>query len=131
MESTDKPIEVIPEDAEENEDGKKKLEGMEFDLDEDLLRIQKDDGDHDQELLQIQRRKSTPKVVVQEFVQVDSDEEPDDDVKPKKDEEFKEGELEGMGDHTASQVNQRPHRLRTHIEIDDVSSLSRLQFNSE
>ena len=93
---------------------------MEFDLDDELLKIKKADIDHDQELLQIQRRKSTPKVVVEEFVQVDSDE--DDDItndKPKQEEE-KQGDTE-MNDGDNGQVNNRPHRVKTHIEIDDVS----------
>lgn len=50
-----------------------KLEGMDFDLDDQLLKIQKSDIEHDDELLQIQRRKSTPKVVIEEYVQCDSD----------------------------------------------------------
>ena len=49
------------------------LEGMTFDLDDQLLKVQKSDIDHDQELLQIQRRKSTPKVVIEEYVQMDTE----------------------------------------------------------
>ena len=49
-----KPIEVIPEDKNENKDAngeKKTLEGMEFEIDESLLQVQKSDIEHDQELL--------------------------------------------------------------------------------
>lgn len=116
-----KPIEVIPEDKNENAGNgeKKTLEGMEFEIDESLLQVQKSDIEHDQELLQIQRRKSTPKVVVEEFVQVDSGDESDgSDGKPKKQEEYKEGDL--LVDDNA--VNKRPHKVKTHIEIDDVST---------
>lgn len=59
----------------------------------------------DQELLQLQKRKSTPKVTIEEFVQgVDSDE------------ECPNAEKEGK----------KPHKVKTHYEIDDVSKL----FNS-
>lgn len=117
-----KPIDVIPEDQAENGENaageKKTLEGMEFEIDESLLQVQRSDIEHDQELLQIQRRKSTPKVVVEEFVQVDSGDESDgSDGKQKKQEENKEGDI--LDD---SQVNKRPHKVKTHIEIDDVST---------
>lgn len=46
---------------------------MQFDVEDDLLKIKQSDVEHDQELLQIQRRKSTPKVVIEEFVAVDED----------------------------------------------------------
>ena len=117
-----KPIEVIPEDKNEKVNGngeKKKLEDMEFEIDDSLLQVQKSDIEHDQELLQIQRRKSTPKVVVEEFVAVDSGDESDgSDGKAKKQEENKEHEI--LGDDGA--VNKRPHKVKTHIEIDDVST---------
>lgn len=92
-----KPIEVIPEDNDEAKDkqadaGDSKLAQMEFDT-EQLLQVQKSEIDHDQELLQIQRRKSTPKVVVEEFVQVDSDDDQDGETQPKK-EESKQSEVE-------------------------------------
>lgn len=90
---------------------------MELEFDEEFLKIQQSDIEHDQELLQIQRRKSTPKVVVEEFVQVDSDEEPDEDPKQ---EEAKESD-DIMCDSGDCKVSQRPHRLKTHIEIEDVS----------
>ena len=54
---------------------------MELEFDDEFLKIQQSDIEHDQELLQIQRRKSTPKVVVEEFVQVDSDEEQEENPK--------------------------------------------------
>ena len=101
--------------AEKQENG---LEQMEFELDEEFLKVQQHHFDDDQELLQIQRRKSTPKVVVEEFVQVDSDDDNDANQQPKL-EENKEGE--DFGD---SKVNNRPHRLKTHIEIEDVSALN-------
>lgn len=53
----------------------------------------------DQELLQIQRRKSTPKVVIEEFVPA-SDEEMDDEA----------------------ESPSKAHKVKTHYEIDDVSS---------
>ena len=70
---------------------------MEFDAEmaEELHEI-----DHDQELLQLQKRKSTPKVVIEEFVQ-DMDAE----------EECPNAEAEGK----------KPHKIKTHYEIDDVS----------
>ena len=46
---------------------------MQFDVEEDLLTIKQSDVEHDQELLQIQRRKSTPKVVIEEYVADDAD----------------------------------------------------------
>jgi hypothetical protein len=46
---------------------------MQFDIEDDLLKIKQSDIEHDQELLQIQRRKSTPKVVIEEFVAVDDE----------------------------------------------------------
>ena len=49
-----KPIEVIPEDKNEKDNGngeKKKLEDMEFEIDDSLLQVQKSDIEHDQELL--------------------------------------------------------------------------------
>lgn len=58
------------------------------------------DIDHDQELLQLQKRKSTPKVVIEEFVQ-DMDAEDDCPY----------AEAEGK----------KPHKIKTHYEIDDVS----------
>ena len=52
----------------------------------------------DQELLQLQRRKSMPKVVIEEFV-------------PAEDEE-------------GQQEENTPHKVKTHHEIDDVSNLT-------
>ena len=46
---------------------------MQFDIEDDLLKIKQSDAEHDQELLQIQRRKSTPKVVIEEYVADDDD----------------------------------------------------------
>ena len=58
-------------------------------------------------------------MVVEEFVAVDSGDESDgSDGKPKKQEENKEGDI--LGDDSA--VNKRPHKVKTHIEIDDVST---------
>ena len=72
---------------------------MEFDAEmaEEVHEIE-----NDQELLQLQKRKSTPKVVIEEFVQgVDSDEDcPDYEAEGKK-----------------------PHKIKTHYEIDDVSTI--------
>ena len=72
-----------PEAAQIEEGKKNKLEDMDFDIDDHLLKVQKSNSELDHELLQIQRRKSTPKVVIEEFVQVDSD----DDEKKEKPEE--------------------------------------------
>lgn len=99
----------------ENE-GQYKLEDMDFGLDDQLLKVQKSNSELDQELLQIQRRKSTPKVVIEEFVQVDSDKE---DEKDK--EEHKEDDDRLMCDNENCQVNTRPHKILKHIEIEDVS----------
>ena len=90
------------------------MEGLEFDLDDQLLKVQKSDIDHDQELLQIQRRKSTPKVVIEEYVQVDEDQ-------PKKLEETKDSDDQIMSPDGDGQTSKRPHKLLTHIEIEDVS----------
>ena len=49
------------------------LQDMQFDVEDDLLKIKQSDAEHDQELLQIQRRKSTPKVVIEEYVADDDD----------------------------------------------------------
>ena len=49
------------------------MQDMQFDIEDDLLKIKQSDIEHDQELLQIQRRKSTPKVVIEEFVAVDDE----------------------------------------------------------
>ena len=95
------------------------LEGMTFDLDDQLLKVQKSDIDHDQELLQIQRRKSTPKVVIEEYVQMDT--ENDEEAQPKKEEEKKESEDMIMSPDADGKVSNRPHKLLTHIEIEDVS----------
>ena len=54
----------------------------------------------DEELLQLQRRKSMPKVVVEEFV-------------PAEDGEGEEGE----------DAQNTPHKVKTHHEIDDFSKL--------
>jgi hypothetical protein len=98
---------------------------MEFDLDDELLMVKKTDLDHDEELLKIQRRKSTPKVVIEEFVQVDSDD--DDDNKEKEEEEKQKDDL--MCDTDDCQVNNRPHRIKTHIEIEDVSIRTYFPFH--
>ena len=92
---------------------------MQFDVEDDFLKIKQSDLEHDQELLQIQRRKSTPKVVIEEFVAVDDDEEDNvmnnsDEATPEKKEENKESEKAGKDGN-------RPHKVMTHIEIDDVS----------
>lgn len=62
-----------------------------------------DDGNHevDQELLQLQKRKSTPKVVIEEFVAAYSDEDEDCD--------------------DCADADKKPHKVKTHYEIDDVS----------
>lgn len=70
---------------------------MEFDAE---MAEELHDIDHDQELLQLQKRKSTPKVVIEEFVQ-DMDAE----------EDCPNAEAEGK----------KPHKIKTHYEIDDVS----------
>ena len=59
--------------------------------------------DHDQELLQLQKRKSTPKVVIEEFV-TDLD---DEDAE--------------MDCPNAEAEGKKPHKIKTHYEIDDVS----------
>lgn len=89
---------------------------MDFDLDDQLLKVQKSNSELDQELLQIQRRKSTPKVVIEEFVQVDSDD--DAEKKPKLEEKQEENE---WCDHENCEVNKKPHKIMKHIEIEDVS----------
>ena len=86
-----KPDTIVEDVGGEKDTKKEGVDGMEFDLEDELLKIKQSDIDHDQELLQIQRRKSTPKVVVEEFVQVDSEDEDIIDSKPKL-EESKEGE---------------------------------------
>lgn len=57
-------------------------------------------------------------------MQVDSDEEQDQKAAQQKEEENKEGD-EIMGED-AHLVNKRPHRVKTHIEIDDVSIIKHL-----
>lgn len=70
MESKDQVIDEQP-----GEPGK--LADMQFDVEDDFLKIKQSDVEHDQELLQIQRRKSTPKVVIEEFVTEDADKDDD------------------------------------------------------
>lgn len=71
MESKDQVMQQQPAAQAEAEKGL--LQDMQFDVEDDLLKIKQSDVEHDQELLQIQRRKSTPKVVIEEFVAVDED----------------------------------------------------------
>jgi hypothetical protein len=61
--------------------------------------------DDDHELLQLQKRKSTPKVVIEEFVNVGSDD-----------------EGEECTTCPAGKTDGRQHKVKTHYEIDDVSS---------
>jgi hypothetical protein len=62
-----------------------------------------DRGEDDHELLQLQKRKSTPKVVIEEFVAASSDDE------------------EECTSCPAGRAG-RPHKVKTHYEIDDVST---------
>lgn len=66
----------------------------------------------DQELLQIQRRKSTPKVLIQEFVGDDDSGEDDVIEDSKKAEE----------NQVTMQDKNKPHKIKTHFEIDNVST---------
>ena len=76
----------------------------------------------DHELLQIQRRKSAPKVVIEEFVQVDSDEDADSkEDKSKEDEEHKVSD-DVWNANEQLQVSKKPHIVKKHIEIEDVST---------
>ena len=66
----------------------------------------------DEELLAIQRRKSMPRVVIQEFVQNDSSDE--------NDEEEKKGE-DNAATNNADKVERRPSKLVTHADVENVS----------
>lgn len=90
---------------------------------QELLQVKKSEMEQDQELLQIQKRKSAPRVVVEEYVQIDSDED-EPMVETNKKEEQKESESNDQSKVAASdnsQVKAKFHRLKTHIEIDNVS----------
>ena len=76
------------------------------------MKMQTNITEADQELLQIQRRKSTPKVVIQEFVGDDDSGEDDVIEDSKKAEE----------NQVAMQDKNKPHKIKTHFEIDNVST---------
>ena len=88
--------------------------GMEFDA-EMAEEIESDwKTDADQDLLQLQKRKSTPKVVIEEFVQGASSDEEEDEPANKEEE--------------PEQKGKKLHKTKTHYEIDDVSILFSLRF---
>lgn len=65
--------------------------------------------------------------MIEEFVQVDSDEELDSDNKEKFEENKDQDDI--MVDNENCQVNTKPHKVKTHFEIEDVSSLiNRIYF---
>ena len=90
---------------------------MQFEVEEDFLQIKQSDLEHDQELLQIQRRKSTPKVVIEEFVAVDED------GGKEGDEILNEKNEENKSSSDKSLDAKRPHKVMTHIEIEDFSKI--------
>ena len=75
------------------------------------MKMQTNITEADQELLQIQRRKSTPKVLIQEFVGDDDSGEDDVIEDSKKAEE----------NQVTMQDKNKPHKIKTHFEIDNVS----------
>ena len=119
MESKKQPEQQQSQDGAGAATGQNKLDEMEFDLDDHLLKVQKSNHEMDHELLQIQRRKSAPKVVIEEFVQVDSDDE--EKQKEDKDEEEHKVSDDVWNENEQLQVSKKPHIVKKHIEIEDVS----------
>ena len=73
--------------------------------------------ENDQELLQLQKRKSTPKVVIQEFVDVD-----DGDLSSDSGEE-KQAEKPKASPEGGANPKRKLSKLMTHHEIEDVSNV--------
>ena len=86
-----------------------KQEDMEFDAEHEVIVKQEEEPDH--ELLQLQKRKSTPKVVIQEYIDGSSDEgslSENDDL---------------VGNSPVGKKRGSTHKLKTHHTIDDVSNI--------
>ena len=76
---------------------------IEMEFDKEMAEFKTQEPDH--ELLQIQRRKSMPKVVIEEFVHDESQNEVED--------------VDKLG---------TPHKVMTHHEIDDVSNFRKVSL---
>ncbi len=92
-------------------------EGMEFSQEHD----EPENNEPDHELLQLQKRKSTPKVIIQEFVQnFNSDDESDDDDEiPDETKNAAKPEVPAQTQVKKASIKEKE---KTHYEIDNVSA---------
>ena len=114
MESTTPQVDNVETTEPKTQD--KLKNAMAFDDDDEFqsqMMMVPDITEADQELLQIQRRKSTPKVIIQEFVH-DSDSAGEDDI-------IEKNEKDCITDCEADKLHPgKPHKIKTHFEIDNV-----------